>query len=310
MELYREPSPRSRVSAISAVHDSELDRIARTIRSSLRVRGPADLEALLGRLLGAADGSTASEPRTLDLIGHSTSSTSLLQLGDWVIDADSSGVTAFFRGLARHGVLPRLGIRAVRLLACHTASTARGCATLCALADILGLEVLGTNHLLYDLHYDEHGFRDIWAFMLVSSSDLRHQARESTAPPEAPRGPRLLDIEALPALRPGRSPTEWPRRVATRRAMREILPLIRRDAGAQMPGLIAVPTCELALPSTMRGAYRVMQVLFDGAFVRCFPDGESLPGLVYPVDDAPQLRRIVGELAALDVTRRARTAAR
>jgi len=70
-----------------------------------------------------------------------------------------------------------------------------------------------------------------------------------------------------------------------------------------MPGLIAVPSCELALPSAMHGAYHLMHVLFEGAFVRCFPDGVGVPGVVYPVDDAPGLHRIVNELPLLDLSR-------
>src|SRR5262249_15187341 len=100
----------------------------------------------------------------------------------------------------------------------------------------------------------------------------------------------------------------WPRRLATEAAAREILRLIRRDAGARMPGLTAVPSCELALPSMTRGTYHLMHVLFDGAFVRCFPDGTMMPGVVYPVDDAARLCLVVGDLPLVDVTRRSRSA--
>jgi hypothetical protein len=302
MALYREQLSRSRLSMISAVRDHELDRIAQTIQPSHRIHGPTDLADVLEQLLATAGGIEPNGPKTLDLIGHSTSLASLLRLGDWVIDAESPCVTAFFRAVAKHDVLPRLGIRAVRLLACKTAGTVSGRSTLCALADILGVEVFGTNHLLYDAHYDGDGFRDIWRFMLVSSSDLKHAASESTTP-EAERGPYTLDIDALPALPLGTCAGLWPQRVATENAVREILPLIRRNAGAPMPGLIAIPSCELALPSAMRGVYHLMHVLFDGEFVRCFPDDIAVPGVVYPVDDPPRLRRIVGALPLLELSR-------
>lgn len=302
MKLYRELLSRARLSVISAVTESELDRIAGIVSPSFRVRDRADLEDLLGRLLAAAADGAAIEAKTLDLIGHSTSA-SLLQLGSWVIDAASRCVTSFFRGLTDEGVLPRLGITAVRLLACKTASAEQGRTTLCALGDILGLEVFGTEHLLFDQHYDEDGFREVWEFMLVSSRDLRRTARPPALTSEAGRWPRTLELDELPAHPLASSPAPWPQRVATGSATREILQLIRRNAGARMPGLIATPSCELALPSAMHGAYHLMHVLFDGAFVRCFPDGITVPGVVYPVEDAPRLHRIVGELPLLELTR-------
>jgi hypothetical protein len=220
-----------------------------------------------------------------------------------VIDASSPTVTAFFRELADCDVLARLGIHAVRLLACKTAGSEQGRSTICALANILGVEVYGTNHLLYDAHYDEHGFRDIWKFLLVGSGDLRRTTDRAAIVPEAEPWPRTLDIDALPALPLGPHPGHWPRRIASRDAVRQILRLIRRDAGAQMPGLLAAPTCELALPSADPIAYHVAHVLLEGAFVRFHPDGVTAPGVVYPVDDTHALRRIVDELPAAGVSR-------
>lgn len=303
VEHDRERLARPHLSVISAEPDHELDRIAGRITASVRVGGRAELDALFGRLLAARNGAEAIAPKTLDLLGHATARTSLLRLGDWVIDAQSPAVAAWARALAADDVLPRLGIHAVRLLGCQTAGTEAARATLCALSDLLGIEVHGSNHLLYEVHYDEHGFRDIWAFMLVGASALRRAARERAQVPEAERGVRTLVLDALPADPLGPSATAWPRRVATAGAAREILPLIRRDAGAPMPGLRAPPLCELALPAAAPGAYHLVDVLFDGAFVRCYPDGAAEPGVVYPVDDAPRLRRILDELASAGVTR-------
>jgi hypothetical protein len=302
MEQYREQLSRPRLSAISAVPDRELDTIAQIIGRSLRIRDRGDLEEVLGQLLAAADTGAAIAAKTLDLIGHSTPA-SLLRLGDLVVDAANPRVMAFFRGLADCEVLPRLGIRALRLLGCDTAGTAQGRSTLCTLEDILGVEVLGTQGVLCDHHYDGDGFCDLWSFMLVSSRDLHTQASPLAATPGTERWPRTLDIDALPALPLSPQRTPWPQRIATGTAVRRILALICRNAGARMPGLIATPSCELAVPSATRSGYHLMHILFDGAFVRCFPDGASVPGVVYPVDDAPLLHRIVGELPLLELSR-------
>lgn len=297
MARYRELLSRPRVSVISAEIDPELDAIARIVRPSLRVDGRAELERELGHLLAASEQAPAVGPRTLDLIGHTTPG-SLLRLGDWTIDAAHPTVRSLFRGLADLDVLPRLGIRAVRLLGCRTAAPGPARATLAALAGLLGVEVHGTDQLLHRAHYDEHGFCPSWDFLLVRASELPGAAHR----PAAEAWPRMLDIDALPAAelpRSGRAPT----RVATASAARQILQLIRRDAGARMPGVAAAPSWRLALPSDRPGVYRVADVLLDGAFLRFYPDGIAAPGVVYPVDDAPLLRRIVEALPPPDVSR-------
>jgi hypothetical protein len=307
---------------VSGVGDHELDGIARTIDSSLRIRDPDDLDGHLERLVAAIEGETVG-PRTVDLIGHSTTADSLLRLGGCVIDGADPGVIARFRSLANRGVVARLGIRAFRLLGCTTAGTTRARATIRALSDASGIEVFGTSGLLYDAHYDRNGFRDAWEFLLISSSELRRihceprdahasceprdgcQRRAGCEPPMmlTERWPCTLDLERLPAVPLG-PPVAWPHRVATASAARAILALIRRDAGAPMPGPGKLPTCELALPSTTPGAYHIMHVLFDGVFVRCYPGGVAVPGIVYPVEDAPRLRRIIDELPPTSVDRR------
>jgi hypothetical protein len=286
---------RRHLSIVSAEPDHGLDRIAQTIAASVRIDGRAELEVLFGALLAAVTPGGTIVPKTLDLLGHSTAQDAQIRLGDWVIDARNPTVTAFFRELAQHDVLGRLGVHAVRLLGCRTADTGPGRSTICALSDILGVEVYGTQHLLYDAHYDAHGFREAWRFLLVGASDLRRTTTASAVLPEAARWPRTLDIDALPAvaLEPN---AHWPIRVATPDAARQILGLIRRDAGAQMPGLLATPSCAIALPSAAADAYHVAHVLLDNGFLRFHPDGTDAPGVVYPVDDAPLLRRILDAL--------------
>ena len=91
-------------------------------------------------------------PKTLDLVGHATPA-SLLDLGGWVLDRCNPTVTAFFRELADHDVLPRLGISSIRLLGCGTASTQRARDTIVALTDIIGLPVLGTTSVVHAGHF-------------------------------------------------------------------------------------------------------------------------------------------------------------
>jgi hypothetical protein len=304
--LSRELLARSQLSVISAEPDPELDRIAGIIRPSVRIGGRAELEELLAQLLAARDGGATTAPKTLDLIGHSTASAALLRLGDWIIDAASPPVAAWLRALAARDVLPRLGIHAVRLLACRTTDTDRGRATVGTLAELLGVEVHGTNHLLHAAHYDEHGFRDAWRFLLVSAGELRRRASAPTAVPDVPRGPRTLEVDALPTSPLGAHgvrPDLVPRHVATASAARQILQLVRQGAGAPMPGLPEIPERELALPLAEPGAYHVAHVLRDGAFLRLYPDGVAAPGVVYPVEDPRLLRQIVEGLPPHGVSR-------
>src|SRR3954463_5670544 len=161
------------ISIISGTDDPELARIRAAIVGAHVVDGRGDLEAVICRLL--ADG-RPERPRTLDLIGHSTATTSLLALGDWLIDARSPCVTAFFRELAEQEVLARLNVTEVRLLACTTADTAHGKWTVCAVSDILGVDVCGTKGLLLASHYGPDGFADDRRYLLASASELRSNA--------------------------------------------------------------------------------------------------------------------------------------
>jgi hypothetical protein len=62
-----------------------------------------------------------------------------------------------------------------------------------------------------------------------------------------------------------------------------------------MPGLVAAPGCELALPSARPGWYHLVQIMLDGELVRVYPDPRA-PGVVYPVSDPRALRHLVEQL--------------
>ncbi len=289
---YRSLIAQPQLSVISGEPDFELRHLETIIEPHVRVGGRLDLEILLGRLLHIQAFETTIVPKTLDLLGHTRDRGSLLMLGDWMIDARNPTVTAFFRELADQEVLPRLGVYAVRLLGCRTADTSAGRETICALADILGVEVFGTTHFLYDAHYDTGGFRAKWKFLLVGSSELGRDTAECV-----PRGQpctRDLDVDALRAVR--LEPATWPRRFVTPAAARTILDLVRRTDGAQMPGLLAAPSCELVWPSAEPGAVHLAHVLFDGAFLRFYPEGVDGSGVVYPTRDVRELRCVIETL--------------
>jgi len=286
------------LSVITGDADPELARIQELLEHKVVVGGRGELEELLGRLLGA---NAPPTPKTLDLIGHSTPDLSVLAIGAWAIDAASATVRAFFRELADLEVLPRLGIRAVRLLGCETAGTAAGRATICKLSEILGAPVLGTRQMLSAAHYDARGLKDECRHALVSSDELRGE-RDPGAPvgsSGASPYPRLLDIDALPSSPLAAHPPPWPRRIATAAIARDLLRLVRRAAGAEMPGLLDAPSCELALPSSKPGWYHAAHVLRDGELLRFYPDGTHRPGVVYPVDDPRALRELLDRLPAI-----------
>jgi hypothetical protein len=287
------PSLARNLCIITGHRDFELSTIHAIIESSLPVDCRGDLEALFGQLL-ARDRPGA--PRTLDLIGHSTPTTSALQLGDWVIDTARPAVSAFFREIAEQDVLPRLGIHAVRLLGSGTAETEAGRRTIDTLARILELEVHGVLGPVHAAHFDAYGLRDDADIVLCTSADLRGKRTSPwvrTVSAAAVRSPRALDIDALPRVK--LAPATWPRHIASVVA-REILGQIRRDEGALMPGLLASPCCEVALPSSEPGAYHLVQILFDYELVRVYPDGPTQPAIVYPVRDRHVLRALVTTL--------------
>jgi len=276
------------LSIVSRSVDPELVRIREAIANPLLVGGRGELEATLCGLLAHG---RPGVPKTLDLIGHSTTTTQLLVLGDWVIDAGSHTVTAFFRELAEQNVLPRLGVTALRLLGCLTADSAHGKWTVSALADILGVEVYGTTGLLLASHCNRDGFADERRYLLASASEIRKNGLVSKPLDRGEPSSLPLDIDAIPAVALAARP--WPVHVVGLEQARELLNLIHRRDGSIIPGLVASPTCELALPSGVADRYHLVQVLLNGELVRVYPPGMP-DGVVYPVDDPYELRKLIG----------------
>lgn len=235
----------------------------------------AELAAVLHRIVD----SDPALPTTLDLIGHTTPG-SLLMLGDTVLDGGDPAVLAIFGALGSSRVLARLGVTSLRLLGCNTASGDAARATLCALADLLGVEVYGSTSAIFVEHYDRTGFRDDWRFLLVGSTELRPE-RSRTVFGRA----RAFDVASLPAFVPDDAVC------VTCAAAAKLAELVGGDAGAGMIARIE-PDLRLAVPSSA-ATYHLVEVLLGGAFVRVYYDGPAEPATVFPVTDPVALARLV-----------------
>lgn len=284
-----------RLSVVASTADAELVALQDKITHKAVVGSRADLEDLFCRLLASAGKNMRA--KTLDLIGCSTPGSCLLSLGSFAIDGANPIVCSYFRELAENDVLPRLGVNAVRLLGCLTADTSQGQWTICALSDILGLEVYGTKNLIHANHFGASGFSDEHSYFLSHSSDLRRSPPTSQPLLFGEPDRRVLDLDSLPA-RPlaELATTMWPRRFASREAAGEILALIQRKSGRSMPGLLATPSCELALPSATAGAYYVAHVLLDGSLVRIYPNSLLQNSVCYAVHEPRELAALVEAL--------------
>lgn len=277
---------RPRISIVTSHPDPEVARLRALLGDHLEVDGRWAFERVFGELIEAR-GELTPATKTLDLIGHSMPD-GLLRLGNWVLDGDSPTVTAFFRGIADLEILPRLGVTALRVLGCSTAVTTRARATLKILSELLGLEVFGTVGPIYGLHYDADGFSHQWRFLLSAASESPKPVVIDAPVQLATR--RSLDVDALPIV-PIASSGDRPRCLVHGEIAREILSVIDRSRGAQMPGLLAIPSHELALATHDAARCHIAEVILHGHFVRVYPDGASEPGIVYPVNDP---RRLLG----------------
>jgi len=292
-----------RLSIVSSHRDTELARIQDLVEHRLLVDGRGELEQVLGALLAAVG--PRPTPKTLDLIGHSSPGKALLLLGDWTIDASNATVVAFFRELAEQEVMPRLGVRALRLLGCLTADSGQGRHTIQTLAEILDLEVYGTNNLIFSSHYNGAGFAVEREFHLVSATELRSREVERQPRASGVASVQVLDVDLLPAAASLEPSGTWPHRLADEADMASVLRLVRRREGAGMPGLLSMPACELLFPSPGAGLRR-MQVVLDGTFVRVYPTPDG-PAILYPVDDARALATLIAGLPLVEPQRAQRT---
>lgn len=116
--------------------------------------------------------SQSHAPRMLDLIGHSRRDNKLLVIGHDTVDMFQRRTVAFFEQLAADALLPRLGIRGVRLLGCQTAAEPAGQRTIRRLAATLAVPVYGTMKRLRNGHYCETGFDSTFDHILIESADL------------------------------------------------------------------------------------------------------------------------------------------
>jgi hypothetical protein len=275
------------------VGDAELRRVHAVIGMVQRVAGRSELECLFGRLLAAGCTSTARRTRVLDLVGYSVSPHGLLALGEWTLDAANPTVAAFFRELCDQDVLARLGITAVRLVGCATAVTAAARWTVCALADLLGVTVSGTTTMIGAPHFTAAGFTSTHA--LISNRELR--AGPVGCGPLFATAPisRRLDIDALRAEPLAPPPARCPRYAIAGDDARELLAFVDREDAHVLPGLLAAPACELALPARA-DAYHRVQILARGQLVRVFPVDGPVHGVLYGVNDPAALTAMVEAL--------------
>jgi hypothetical protein len=281
--------------ATPAPGDADAALVHDTLAHKAVVTGRADLEDLFCRLLAAAAVQKTVTPKTLDLVGPAVGPTQLLALGSWVIDGSSAIVTSYFRELAEQDVLPRLGIHTIRLIGSLTAETGVGQWTVCALSDILGVEVHGARNLLFAEHFTPAGFAA--PRLLVASSDLRSTREAPSNQPLLTGIPatRALDVDSLPAVDLGTlGAAPHPRKVATAVSSRALLSHVRRASATTMPGLLLAPTAEVLLPSGNAGAYHSLEIVLDGTYVKV--RGEGGP-YYYGVDKPRDLVTLVDALS-------------
>ena len=140
----------ARVTLISANPDRELAAIRRAVAAFEPVTDEPSVITTLQRY--AADGAGVE---LLDLVGHSGRH-GFLRLGEWILD-DAPQTAATFDALLRP-ILEQLGVRAIRLLGCSTAMSARGWAAITAIGRASRCRVFGTRRRVGHQDYRAEGF--------------------------------------------------------------------------------------------------------------------------------------------------------
>jgi hypothetical protein len=222
---------------------------------------------------------------TLDLIGPSTG-TGLLQLGETTIDAAVPEVLDVAERIGQEGLLRRLGIREVRLVGSRTAVEPAAHDIMRRLALLFRTRVSGTTTLVYRDHFREHGFDWDLDGAFVDSTSLPPRKAPTLWSEDTARA-RAFGFDVIELTRESTlAPVPWPRFVVPRNFdVRSLATQLRGGEGRTMPGLLALPRCELLVPAgRMLGEmrYRRVEVLFNWEVVRI--TGPELPdGAVYPV---------------------------
>jgi hypothetical protein len=236
---------------------------------------------------------------TLDLIGPSTG-TGLLQLGSSVIDSSVASVLDLFERIGEDHLLQRLGIRELRLIGSRTAVEPAGQDAMRKLAQLLGVTVRGTTGLVYRDHFREHGYD--WDLDQLLADDRSLPPRtgsglwsEDTTAVRA----REFAFDRITIVRESAlPPVRWPRFLIPRGFdIKSLASQIRTGEGRCLPGLLALPRCELLIPAGRlldENRYRIVEVLFNWEAVRIL--GSDQPdGAVYPIiSPARSVRQFIG----------------
>jgi hypothetical protein len=85
-------------------------------------------------------------------------------------------------------------------------------------------------------------------------------------------------------------------RLASGDDVQRIVDLVRCDEGATMAGAVVQPDYQVAMTSITSCQYHLIDILLAGEFVRVYPDGHELPGVLFPVNDPVALLALVDTL--------------
>lgn len=235
-------------------------------------------------------------PATLDLIGASTG-TGLLQLGSSVVGAVPD-VLDVAEQIGEDRLLSRLGIAQVRLIGSRTAVEPAAQDAMRRLSGLLRVPVIGTTALIYLDHFRSHGFDWDRDDVIADSGALPPRKAPTLWPDDPPRAkPFRFDAVGI-ARESCLRPVPWPRYVIPRGFdIRSLITQLRPGEGRIMPGLLALPRCELLVPAGRvinEERYRTIEILCNWELVRI--TGPECPdGAVYPVI-SPQrfVRQFIG----------------
>jgi hypothetical protein len=229
---------------------------------------------------------TPQTESTLDLIGAADAQ-GLLHLGGSVIDGANVSVLELFSQMADERLLQRLRVNEVRLLGCRTAAEMQGQDTIRRLAQILRVRVLGTTELIYRDNFRGDGFDPVCDDALVDEGAMPTGRPVPELPLDGARA-TAFKIDALSLVRAkDLQPVPWPRFVVPRTFdPRSLASMVRSGEGCELPGLLALPRCELMLPARRneRGEeqFHAIDVLFNWTMLRIH-NIEHPNGAVYPV---------------------------